>query len=139
MTAAYGGISESATLAVTPPTTATANFGVTGPSETETCTLTNGGATLDCTFNGSTSTAPGTIVEWDWSYGVSSFLSQTTTGPVLSMPAFNCNLMPPPPLPSGAQWLTMTVKLTVRDDRGNVSPEAADSGIRLFPQGACGY
>jgi hypothetical protein len=33
----------------------------------------------------------------------------------------------------------MTVKLTIHDSNGNTSPEAVDSGVRLFPQGSCGY
>src|SRR5205085_11777575 len=125
-------------ISVTRPTVATARFGVSGPSETETCTLTNNGTTLDCTFNGSTSSAPGNIVAWDWSWGVATTFTQTTTGPVLTMPAINCSLLPPPPLPPGEPWFTMTVTLTIRDDLGNVA-QATDSGARLIPQGACGY
>jgi hypothetical protein len=33
----------------------------------------------------------------------------------------------------------MTVKLKVHDNLGNVSAEAVDSGVRLFPQGVCGF
>src|SRR3989442_2759423 len=43
--------SASAVLPVTRPTVATANFGISGPTETETCTMTNNGNTLNCTFN----------------------------------------------------------------------------------------
>ena len=135
----YGGASASATLSVTPPTTATANFGVTGPHETETCVLTNNGNTIDCTFNGSTSTAPGRIVAWDWTYGVTTMLARTTTDPILTMPAFSCSSLPPPPLPANASWLTMTVTLKIHDDAGNVSAVATDGGVRLLPQGSCGY
>jgi hypothetical protein len=128
------------TLTVTAPTVATARFGVTGPTETDTCTLANNGGTLNCTFNGSTSTAPGRIVEWDWTFGVSTIFQQTTTSSaILSMPAVNCQIIPPPPLPAGAQWFTMEVTLTVRDDRGNVSAKAVDSGVRLIPSGSCGF
>ena len=135
----YGGASASVTLSVTRPTTATASFGVTGPHETETCVLTNNGNTIDCTFNGSTSTAPGTIVAWDWTYGITTMLARTTTGPQLTMPAFSCSLAPAPPLPANASWLTMTVTLKVRDHAGNVSAVATDSGVRLLPQGSCGF
>src|SRR5262245_13556405 len=135
----YGGASASATLSVTRPTVATASFGVTGPHETETCVLTNSGNTIDCTFNGSMSTAPGTIVAWDWTYGITTMVARTTTGPQLTMPAFSCSMTPPPPLPANTSWLTMTVTLKVRDDAGNVSAVATDSGVRLLPQGSCGY
>ena len=135
----YGGVSASAALSVTRPPVATASFGVTGPTVTETCTLTNNGNTLDCTFNGSTSTAPGTIIAWDWSYGVAKTFTQTTSGPVLTMPTVDCSMVPPPPFPAGVTWFTMTVKLTVHDTLGNVSAEAVDSGVRLFPQGVCGF
>ena len=56
--------------------------------------MSNSGNTLNCTFNGSTSTAPGTITAWDWTYKVAATFAQTTTGPVLTMPAVNCSLMP---------------------------------------------
>lgn len=138
VTASYAGASMSATLTITKPTVATANFGVTGPSETETCEMANGGTTLACTFNASTSTAPGTIVAYDWTYAVAGKFSQTTTGAVLTNPTVDCSLMPPPPLPAGAQWLTLTVTLTIHDDRGNVA-QASDSGARLLPKGTCGY
>jgi len=135
----YGGASASAVLSVTGPTVATASFGVSGPTETETCTLSNGGATLNCTFNGSTSTAPGTIVAWDWSYGVATTLTQTTSGPVLTMPAVTCSLIPPPPMPAGNQWLTMIVTLRIHDALGNVSADSVHKDVRLFPVGACGF
>jgi trimeric autotransporter adhesin len=142
VTATYGGASMSAALSVTKPTVATASFGITGPTETETCAMANGGNTLNCFFNGSTSTAPGNIVAWDWSYrvGTTLTLTQTTAGPQLTMPPVSCSWLPPPPLPAGGtQWLPLTVSLKVHDDLGNVSAEVTDSGARLFPQGVCGY
>ena len=112
---------------------------MTGPTESETCTLTNNGNTLDCTFNGSTSSAPGNIVAWDWSYTVASTFSQTTTGPVLTKPAVNCSFVPAPPFPPGSNpWFTMTVTLKIHDDLGNVA-QATDNGVRLLPQGTCGF
>jgi len=141
VTAAYGGTSVSAQVAVTKPTVATASFGITGPTETETCAIANGGNTLNCTFNGSPSTAPGNIVAWDWSYRTGTLtLTQTTAGPQLAMPAVTCSWLPAPPLPAGGNlWLPLTVTLKVHDDLGNVSAVVTDSGARLFPQGACGY
>jgi hypothetical protein len=135
----YGGASASAVLSVTRPTKATANFGVTGPDESDTCTLIDGGNTINCTFNGSTSTAPGTITAWDWSYGVAKTFTQTTSTPVLTKPAVDCSLLPPPPLPAGTTWFTLTVKLTIHDSLGNVSAEAVNNGVRLFPNGTCGF
>jgi hypothetical protein len=126
-------------LSVTQPAVATASFGVSGPTETETCTLTNAGNTLNCTFNGSTSSAPGRIIAWDWSYSVRGTFVQTTSGPVLTMPSVNCSLLPPPPLPPGPAWFAMTVTLRIHDDLGNVSPQTIDTGARLFPQGVCGF
>jgi hypothetical protein len=141
ITASYAGASVSVVVTITAPTSATANFGVTGPTETETCNLTNGGNTINCTFNGSTSTAPGTIVAWDWTYSVATTFSQTTSGPVLAMPAVNCSLIPAPPLPPAPanQWFAMTVTLRVHDSLGNVSAVATDRNVRLFPQGVCGF
>ena len=139
ITGAYGGASASASLSVTPPTVATAHFGVSGSTQTETCTLTNGGETLSCTFNGSTSTAPGTITAFDWSYGVAKTFAQTTTGPVLANPTVDCSLVPPPPMPPGTSWFTMVVTLKIHDNLGNVSAEAVNNDVRLIPVGVCGF
>src|SRR5207253_272001 len=86
ITASYGGASVSAVLSVTKPSVAIARFGVTGPTETETCEMSNGGRTLNCTFDGNTSSAPGNIVAYDWSYAVAGTFAQTTSGPVLTNP-----------------------------------------------------
>jgi hypothetical protein len=139
--ASYGGTSSSATLSVTGTGLATARFGVSGPSETETCELSNSGNTLNCTFDGSTSTAVGTntIVEWDWSYGVAATFAKITTGPVLAMPAVDCTVIPAPPFPAGTTWFPLVVTLKVHDNLGNVSEVATDSGSRLFPHGECGF
>jgi len=142
VTASYGGGSASAAVSVTKPTVATASFGITGPTETDTCTMTNGGSTLNCTFNGTTSTAPGNIVAWDWSYRVGTLqpLTQTTSSAQLAMPMVNCSWLPAPPLPAGGnQWLPLIVTLKVRDDLGNVSVEAVNNGARVIPLGVCGY
>jgi hypothetical protein len=122
---------------VVPPLLAV--FGVTGPALTETCDMADDGKTLNCTFDGSTSRAPGRIVAWEWTYGVAARFMQTTSGPVLTMPAVDCTIIPLPPLPAGNQWFTMTVTLRVRDDLGNVSDLAVDDGARLLPHGSCGF
>jgi len=139
ITASYGGATATATLSVTKPPVAIAKFGVTGPTESETCTMSSDGGTLNCTFNGSTSSAPGTIVQYDWTFAVGTKFERTTTGPILTNPAVSCVLLPPPPLPAETQWLTMVVTLVVRDDLGNVSAEAINRDVRLIPRGACGY
>ena len=139
VTGAYAGASRSAALSVRPPVVPTASFGVSGETESETCALTNGGSTLDCTFNGSTSSAPGTITAWDWSYTIAKTFTQTTSGPVLTMPAVDCSFVPPPPLPAGISSFTMTVRLTIHVSLGNVSAEAINSGVRVFATGVCGY
>ncbi|MFN7982675.1 MAG: hypothetical protein U0Q11_12515 [Vicinamibacterales bacterium] len=139
ITATYGGTSVSAALTVTVPPTPRATFGVRGPHETETCELTNNGQTLDCTFDGTESSGPNPIVAWEWTYGVAKMFTQTTSTPVLSAPAIDCSIVPPPPMPSGQSWFTMTVSLRVRDSAGNVSDVSSHTGSRLLPQGFCGY
>jgi hypothetical protein len=137
--ASYGGASATATIALTRPVVATANFGVTGRQVTETCAVINGGTALDCTFDASSSTAPGNITAYDWTWAVGGTPKvQTTSGPVLSGPSFNCGMLPPPPLPATGA-LTMTVTLKIHDDAGNVSDVATNNGVRLLPQGSCGY
>jgi hypothetical protein len=104
--------------------------------------LINNGTALDCTFNGTTSTAPGTITAWDWSYnvtGTTGLAAQTTTSPMLTTPAFNCGLLPPPPFPAGSTFFLMVVKLKIHDNAGNVSTEATNDNVRLFPRGLCGF
>jgi hypothetical protein len=63
--------------------------------------------------------------------------SQTTSGLVLTIPAVNCSLMPS--LPQGAPWFMMTLTLTIHESLGNVSAQAVDRGVRLLPQGVCGF
>src|SRR5262249_45842003 len=97
VTASYGAATQTPTITLTRPRLATARFGVTGQT-TDTCAMTDAGTALDCVFNGSTSSAPGNIVSWEWSWGVTTMLSATTTGPVLSKPTANCSMIPLPPL-----------------------------------------
>lgn len=137
--ATYAGTSLSAAVTVTVPPTLRAVFGVTGPHETETCELANGGQTLDCTFDGASSSGPNPIVAWEWTYGVAKMFTQTTSAPVLSGAAIDCSIAPPPPLPAGQSSLTLTISLRVRDGAGNVSDVATDTGARLLPRGLCGY
>jgi hypothetical protein len=142
VTATYAGVSRSATLsimAVAPPAVAIAHFGVSGTSGSDTCVLADNGNSLNCTFDGSTSTAPGTIVAWNWSYSVATTMVHTTSGPVLTMPAANCGLLPAPPLPLGATSFPLTVRLTIRDSLGNVSAERVNTGARILPHGMCGF
>jgi hypothetical protein len=137
----YGGVSKSASLSVTAAavTAAIARFGISGTIVTDTCQLLSDGNHLECTFNGSASTAPGTIVEWEWSYSVATTVVRTTSGPVLTMPEATCALLPAPPLPAGTASFPFTVRLTIRDSLGNISPEAVYTGARVLPQGACGF
>jgi hypothetical protein len=135
----YGGVSASAVLSVTQPTIAVASFGVSGTTETDTCSLTNAGRTLECTFNGSTSSAPGTIVAWDWTFAGSATFTQTTSGAVLTRPATDCSLLPSPALPHDHDWFPLTVTLVVHDHLGNVSAVASNGNARVFPNGTCGF
>jgi hypothetical protein len=135
----YGGGSASAVLTIGAPTVATASFGVSGTDSTDTCVMINGGNNLECTFNGTTSTAPGTITAWDWTYTVAKTITQTTTGAVLTNPAASCSFLPPPPLPAGMTSFPLTVTLQIHDSLGNVSSVKVDSGARVLPAGTCGF
>ena len=100
----------------------------------------NSGNSLECTFDGSTSVAPGKIIAWNWTYTVgTNTLKQTTTGPILSLPPSTCSFVPAPPLPAGTTSFPLTVTLTIQDDLGNVSAPAVDEGARVVPQGSCGF
>jgi uncharacterized lipoprotein NlpE involved in copper resistance len=141
ITGSYGGVSASAVLSVMQQSGPIANFGVQGDTESETCSLTNGGNTLECTFNGTTSSAsaPNTIVGYDWTFGSAATFVLSTTGPVVKQPATNCSLLPSPAAPHEFAWFPLTVTLTVHDNLGNVSAMALDSGARVFPNGNCGF
>lgn len=142
VTGTYAGLSTSAALSVLPAAVspvAIAGFGVSGTSGSDTCVLIDAGNSLDCTFNGSSSSAPGTIVEWKWSYSVATAMMQTTTGPLLATPPADCSLLPQPPLPDGTTSFPLIVRLTVRDSLGNVSEEAVNTGARVVPNGMCGF
>jgi hypothetical protein len=47
-------------------------------------------------------------------------------------------MLPAPPLPA-VGYLLLTVTLQVHDDAGNISAVTSDEGVRLLPQGACGF
>jgi hypothetical protein len=136
----YGGGSASVALSVAAPTVATASFGVSGTGGTDTCVVINGGNNLECTFNGSTSTAPGTITAWDWTYAAGTTTrSQTTTGPILANPGISCAFLPAPPFPAGASSFPLTVTLQIHDSLGNVSAVKVDNSARVLPGGLCGF
>jgi len=141
ITATYGGASMSATMTIARPTVATARFGVTGPTETDTCEMSSDGRTLNCTFNASTSSAPGNIVSYEWTFsaaGGQAFV-QTTTSAALTNPTVDCSIMPAPPMPAGVTAWPFNVALTIRDDRGNVANASNGGGARLLPMHACGF
>src|SRR5262249_28008316 len=129
---AFGGASATATIALTRPAVATANFGGTGRQGTDTCMVGNNGTGPHCTFDGRHSNAPGTITAYDWTWAVAgSQRAQTTSGALLTTPSFSCSMLPSGPLPSTG-FLPMTVTLTIHDDAGNVSQAATNSAIRLL-------
>jgi hypothetical protein len=135
----FGGASSTATIALTQPVVATANFGVTGSHVTDTCAVISNGTALDCTFDGSASSAPGSITAYDWSWSVAgNQKTQTTSGSTLATPSFSCSMLPPAPLPATG-FVTMTVTLKIHDDAGDVSAAASNGSVRLLPQGSCGY
>src|SRR3954468_119174 len=128
----YGGKPAGAAAAIT-RSGAVASFGCAGATESDSCSLANDGNALACTFDGSTSSAPGSIVAWEWTFAVAGTFSKSTTGPILAQPAINCSLLPDPSLPHAYTWFPMTVTLTVRDSLGNVSAEAINRSARVFP------
>ena len=107
----------SASLSVTAPTQATANFGVTGPSETDTCTLTNNGNVSD-TFNLSFTSSQG------WTYvfldAGNAPISSVTLAPGASAPV-NVRLTVPAGISVG------TVEVGVMTATGQAFPAATDN------------
>jgi hypothetical protein len=135
----YGGKSATAALSITRATLAVASFGVAGSTESDTCSLENDGKVLACTFDGSTSSAPGPIVAWDWTFAAAATFTASSSGPILTQPATNCSLLPDPAMPHDYAWFPLTVTLTVRDSLGNVSAQAINRSARVFPKGTCGF
>jgi hypothetical protein len=139
ITGSYGGASVSAVLSVTRTTIPIASFGIAGTTESDTCSLADAGRTLVCTFDGSTSSAPGTIVAWDWTFTGAASFAQTTVGAVLTRPATDCSLLPSPALAHEHDWFPLIVTLAVHDSLGNVSEVASNRSARVFPSGTCGF
>ena len=76
---------------------------------------------------------------WDWSYGVAGMFSQTTSGPVLTMPSRELQPASAAAVSGGPQWFTMVVTLKIHDSLGNVSAEAVNRGVRVIPKDVCGF
>lgn len=94
------------------------------------CILSNNGATLNCSFNGSASSAgSGTIVAWIWQYlNVNQEESSATHSPT----AFtNCGIGP-------NQQVAVPVTLRVRNSAG-VTSSPVQQTVTLRRQGACGF
>jgi hypothetical protein len=141
--ASAGSLNTTATLTVTTaaPTVPIAQFTVSGPGGANTCRVNNGGAGLDCTFDGTASTASpgGTLNQWIWTYKVAGLKSQNTTTPTLS-PTTDCGLLGSGPLPVGQTSLQMTVTLAVRDTVNATSAVATNNNVSVIPlAGVCGF
>jgi hypothetical protein len=139
--ASAGSLNATATLTVTTaaPTVPIANFTVSGPSGSNTCRVDITGTALDCTFNGSASTASpgGTLNQWSWTYSARGSKSQTTTTPTLA-PTPDCVLLGSGP--PGTTSLQMTVTLAVRDTLNATSAVATNNNVSVIPQpGVCGF
>jgi len=141
ITATLNGTSQTATVNIT-AAGPTASFVVTSPSGADTCQLTSGGLTVDCTFDGRASTG---ATNWDFTYIVVTTQTNSVTTGTMSptFPGcgfFNSNF----PVLTTTQ-IQMQVRLRVRDSAGNTSAEAANNNVRITAggapgsPGACGY
>jgi len=138
ITASLGG-TRTANLTVTPPALA-ASFTVTEGAVANRCTLSVGGATLDCTFNGSAST--GAIASWTWIYQVGP--NVVTQGPfitaTLATPSTGgCSLFTGQTGGGASTNLQMAVRLEVRDAGGTMA-FTNNNNVTVVPRaGACGF
>ena len=111
------------------------HFGVTGPSETETCEM--GSNTDQLRSTAARRRRPGPLrPTTDLHRREDVFANDDRRR--LTNPVVDCTL-PPPPLAAGTTFLTLKVTLVVHDNAGNVSAAAVDNGVRLFPLHFCGY
>ena len=140
ITASFSGVSRTATLAVT-TAPLTAVFSVVSASRgNNACALSNGGNTIDCTFNGTNSTGP--VRSWKWDYFVGSSSGSNTSSEAITRPETGCNFFRRQPVQNqrgAVQFLQMVVTLTVFDERGISGQPVTNNNVRVFPNMTCGY
>ena len=135
---AFGGTTQQDTLTVNPPAIVPIVL-VTGPSGNNTCRIQTGGATFDCTFDGSTSV--GAIASYAWAY---SFAGNTVT----VAPSTNSRLQNPSTngcsifgglTSATAGNVLLQVTLTVRNS-GNLVVTSQPLGVTVRSNTpACGF
>jgi hypothetical protein len=139
ITATYLGVAKTGTLILT----ATPNRAVIkikdGVRGSDTCTITSGQGTVDCTFDASESS--GTIAKYYWTItvGSSTFAYDTTTAS--AAPAVVCDAWKggtPVTVDGRPQYVPATVRLQVADSNDKKS-DAASKAIRVYPNSECSY
>ncbi|MGE0593581.1 MAG: hypothetical protein AB7G23_06150 [Vicinamibacterales bacterium] len=131
-----------ATLTVTPPAAPvlTASFRVTSSSRgADACVIVGDDSQLDCTFDGSAST--GGVRTWRWTYFIGVKQDSSTSSDPVTRPAGGCGFLGGQESTNqgGVQFVQMEVRLAVEDAQGNVSNQAVNRNVRMFPNGKCGY
>lgn len=135
---AFGGESRSDTLLVTPPSIVP-KMVITGPSGNNTCRLNDGGGTLDCTFDGRTSTGAIASYTWDYVLGRNSLSVQSGNGNPLTPGTGACGLFAGETSRGANTNLEMRVTLTVRDGASLTVPSPPLSVTVIPRAGACGF
>jgi hypothetical protein len=139
ITASLSGVTRTATLAVTTAPLVAVMAVVSASRGNNACALSNGGNTIDCTFNGTNS--QGAVRTWKWDYVVGSKSGSNTSSEAITRPEPGCDFFRGhnPTTAGGVQFLQMVVTLTVSDARGISSQPVTNGNVRVFPNMTCGY
>jgi hypothetical protein len=141
LTATYAGVSQRATLTVTPPPLV-ASFTVTSPRDgADACVIIEAGTALDCRLNASAST--GFVNRYLWTYTMGTdTLTHATPDPISSFDITGgCDYFDTASQSrdsSGNRYLEMNLSLQLQDASG-ARGDATRRVIRVYPDARCGY
>jgi hypothetical protein len=139
ITGTYSGQARSATLTVNPAPLAPI-FSVVSDSKGDDACAIVGAALLDCAFDATPST--GSIEEYRWTYFVGNNMASENTVNAETRPMSGCGFLggQASTTVGGVEFIQMEVHLVLREaGTGNLSNEAVNANVRMFPNGQCGY
>jgi hypothetical protein len=131
-------INQIVRVTISPPV---ARFTISGPKGTDACVIKDDDATLDCTYDATTS--GGFPRFYNWTYTVSGANNRSTTtdktGDVFIQD--KCDFFKGRSTSTdsnGDRYLSMDIRLVIEDKEGT-SSQPSTRTVRVFTNGRCGY